>query len=56
MQARERLATYAGRMTAKIAWSVNGGAETVETRELGNLPIMVKVSSAEGVLIVMHGN
>ncbi|POY71224.1 putative DNA-directed RNA polymerase [Rhodotorula taiwanensis] len=41
-EARERLATYAGRMTAKIAWSVNGGAETVETRELGNLPIMVK--------------
>jgi hypothetical protein len=30
-------------MTAKIAWSVNGGAEQIETRELGNLPIMVKV-------------
>ena len=43
-QARERLATYAGRMTAKIRWSVNGGQSTIETRECGYLPIMVKVS------------
>ncbi|GAA5925248.1 hypothetical protein JCM3775_006405 [Rhodotorula graminis] len=41
-EARERLATYAGRMTAKVAWSVNGGPTQIETRDLGNLPIMVK--------------
>ncbi|GAA5861442.1 hypothetical protein JCM1840_005372 [Sporobolomyces johnsonii] len=41
-ESRERLATYAGRMTAKIKWSVNGGPANIESRELGHLPIMVK--------------
>jgi len=29
-------------MTAKISWSVDGGALHTESRELGNLPIMVR--------------
>ncbi|KAI5477061.1 DNA-directed RNA polymerase I subunit RPA2 [Pseudohyphozyma bogoriensis] len=41
-ESRERLATYASRMTARISWSVNGGPTQHETRELGNLPMMVK--------------
>ncbi|KAK4705804.1 DNA-directed RNA polymerase I subunit RPA2, partial [Phenoliferia sp. Uapishka_3] len=41
-EARERLATYASRMTATLSWSVNGGPVRTETRDLGNLPIMVK--------------
>lgn len=31
-------------MTAKVSWSVNGGQVHSETRELGNIPIMVRVS------------
>jgi DNA-directed RNA polymerase I subunit RPA2 len=42
-QSRERLATYASKMTAKLSWSVNGGPVTSETRDLGNLPMMVRV-------------
>ncbi|ORY90187.1 hypothetical protein BCR35DRAFT_287430 [Leucosporidium creatinivorum] len=41
-ESRERLATYASKMTAKLSWSVNGGPVTSETRDLGNLPMMVK--------------
>ena len=33
-------------MTAKISWSVNGGPIHTETRDLGQLPIMVKVRLA----------
>lgn len=42
-QSRERLTTYASKMTAKLSWSVNGGPVSSETRELGNLPMMVRV-------------
>ncbi|KIM25180.1 hypothetical protein M408DRAFT_220951 [Serendipita vermifera MAFF 305830] len=41
-EARERLISYRGRMTAKICWSVNGGPENSETRDCGALPIMVR--------------
>lgn len=30
-------------MTAKISWSVNNGPVSSETRDLGNLPMMVRV-------------
>lgn len=43
-ESRERLGTYAARMTARISWSVNGGVVFSETKDLGQLPIMVKVS------------
>lgn len=33
-------------MTATIAWSINGGPEYEEVRELGHLPVMVRVSAA----------
>jgi DNA-directed RNA polymerase beta subunit len=49
-KARERLVTYAGKMTAKLSWSVNGGPRHEENRELGLLPIMVKV----GGLFIRH--
>ncbi|KAG9102005.1 hypothetical protein FS749_000570 [Ceratobasidium sp. UAMH 11750] len=41
-EARERLTTYRGKMTIKLAWSVNGGPEHEESRECGLLPIMVR--------------
>lgn len=44
VQARERLTTYKSKMTARIRWSVNEGPEHEETRELGYLPVMVRVS------------
>ncbi len=31
-------------MTAQISWSVNGGPLQTESRDLGLLPVMVKVS------------
>ncbi|KAG8840129.1 hypothetical protein FRB91_006515, partial [Serendipita sp. 411] len=41
-EARERLISYRGRMTAKICWTVNEGPENSETRDCGLLPIMVR--------------
>lgn len=41
VEARERMASYRGRMTLKFAYSVNGGPETIETRDVGQLPIML---------------
>lgn len=31
-------------MTAQVSWSVNGGPLQTESRDLGLLPVMVKVS------------
>lgn len=42
-QARERLATYAGKISAKISWSLNHGPPHFEHREFGQLPIMLRV-------------
>lgn len=41
VEARERMATYRGRLTVKFAYSVNGGPEVVETRDVGQLPVML---------------
>ncbi|TBU28757.1 beta and beta-prime subunits of DNA dependent RNA-polymerase [Dichomitus squalens] len=41
-EARERLTSYRGRMTAKICWQVNDGPVEVEMRDCGLLPIMVR--------------
>ncbi|KAG9128187.1 hypothetical protein FRC07_003737 [Ceratobasidium sp. 392] len=41
-EARERLTSYRGKMTIKLAWSVNGGPEHEESRDCGLLPIMVR--------------
>ncbi|SCV68372.1 BQ2448_493 [Microbotryum intermedium] len=41
-EARERLTTYASKMTAKVSWSLNGVPAGETTRELGNMPMMVK--------------
>lgn len=44
-ECRERLMSYRARMTAKISWSVNGLPKQYEERDMGMVPIMVKVSS-----------
>ncbi|KAI8459705.1 DNA-directed RNA polymerase I subunit A2 [Phakopsora pachyrhizi] len=41
-EARERLSTYAGKLSAKITWSLNHGTPQSEHRDFGLLPIMVK--------------
>ncbi|KAK4055158.1 hypothetical protein OIV83_000438 [Microbotryomycetes sp. JL201] len=41
-EARERLNTYSSEMTARISWSVDGGEVHSVTRNLGNMPVMVK--------------
>lgn len=41
-EARERMATYAGKISAKVSWSLNNGAPNYEHREFGHLPIMLK--------------
>ncbi|CAE6435969.1 unnamed protein product [Rhizoctonia solani] len=41
-EARERLTSYRGKLTVKLAWSVNGGPEHEESRDCGLLPIMVR--------------
>ncbi|KAF7789452.1 hypothetical protein EIP86_000397 [Pleurotus ostreatoroseus] len=41
-EARERLTSYRGKMTAKICWQVNDGPIETETRDCGLVPIMVR--------------
>jgi DNA-directed RNA polymerase I subunit RPA2 len=43
-ECRERLMSYRARMTARISWSVNGLPKQYEERDMGQVPIMVKVS------------
>ncbi|KAI0686786.1 beta and beta-prime subunits of DNA dependent RNA-polymerase [Cytidiella melzeri] len=41
-EARERLTSYRGRMTAKICWRINDGPVETEHRDCGLVPIMVR--------------
>ncbi|KII95280.1 hypothetical protein PLICRDRAFT_169948 [Plicaturopsis crispa FD-325 SS-3] len=41
-EARERLTSYRGRMTAKICWQVNDNAKQESIRDCGLVPIMVR--------------
>ncbi|KAI0340867.1 beta and beta-prime subunits of DNA dependent RNA-polymerase [Trametopsis cervina] len=41
-EARERLTSYRGRMTAKICWRINDGPVETEQRDCGLVPIMVR--------------
>ncbi|KAF9520714.1 hypothetical protein BS47DRAFT_1370286 [Hydnum rufescens UP504] len=41
-EARERLTTYRGKMVIKLAFRINDGAEEIEAKECGLLPIMVR--------------
>jgi DNA-directed RNA polymerase I subunit RPA2 len=44
-ECRERHVTYRGKLSATFECRINGGDPKEFTREIGNLPIMVKVSS-----------
>ena len=48
VECRERLMSYRARMTARISWSVNGLPKQYEERDMGLVPIMVKVSECRG--------
>lgn len=41
-ECRQRGATYKGKLTGTVAWSVNGGDEQFMVKDFGNVPIMVK--------------
>lgn len=43
-ECRERHATYRGKLTATLEYRINNGEPFEFVRELGNMPIMVKVS------------
>lgn len=42
-ECRQRAATYKGKMTAKIGWTINGKKQESLERSLGEVPIMIKV-------------
>ncbi|ODV58459.1 DNA-directed RNA polymerase I core subunit RPA135 [Ascoidea rubescens DSM 1968] len=42
VECRERHTTYRSRLLLKVCWSVNDGEELSQTREAGQIPIMVK--------------
>lgn len=47
-ECRERHATYRGKFRARIEWKVNNGDWQEEVRDLGYVPIMLKVHSHPG--------
>lgn len=42
-ECRQRAGTYKGRFTVKVSWSVNGGPQNFFIKDMGEIPIMVKV-------------
>lgn len=46
-ECRERHVTYKGRLSATFEYRVNGGDAVECTRELGQIPIMIKVRKAQ---------
>ncbi|KAF5283619.1 hypothetical protein FQR65_LT13825 [Abscondita terminalis] len=41
-ECRQRAGTYAGKLNAKISWSVNGSVPSYFDKDLGDIPIMIK--------------
>ncbi|QBM86798.1 DNA-directed RNA polymerase I subunit RPA2 [Metschnikowia aff. pulcherrima] len=41
-ECRERMSSYRAKLVMKLSWSVNDGPEESETRDGGNVPIMLK--------------
>ncbi|KAK4874170.1 hypothetical protein RN001_013530 [Aquatica leii] len=41
-ECRQRAGTYAGKLNAKISWSVNGDARNYLEKDMGDIPIMIK--------------
>lgn len=50
-ECRERGATYKGKIVARLGWSVNGKEQQALEKDLGEIPIMVKVKSRYDFLI-----
>lgn len=42
-ECRQRAATYKGKMNIKISWTVNGGPKNFIDKDMGDVPIMIKV-------------
>lgn len=54
-ECRERHATYRGKLRAKIEYQVNNGDWQESTRELGQVPIMMRVSISTRTRVVQLG-
>ena len=48
-ECRERHVTYRGRLRARVEYRINNGDWKETVRELGQVPIMLKVSSSKGL-------
>lgn len=46
-ECRERHATYRGKLTAVLEYRINGGDPVEFSRELGNVPVMLKVGTRQ---------
>lgn len=53
-ECRQRAATYTGKLTAKIGWSVNGNPQESILRDLGEIPIMIKARLFIYLLIYLY--
>ena len=42
-ECRQRAATYKGKMNVKVSWSINGRPRETIEKNLGEIPVMVKV-------------
>lgn len=43
-ECRQRAGTYKGRFVARIRWALNGEEQTAFEKDMGEIPIMIKVS------------
>ena len=50
-EARERYCSYKGKLRARVEWKVNGGDWKSTVRELGQVPIMLRVSHTRHYLV-----
>lgn len=51
-ECRQRGATYKGKIIVRLGWSINGKEQEVFEKDLGEVPIMVKVKSRYDFLIL----
>jgi DNA-directed RNA polymerase I subunit RPA2 len=55
-ECRERHVTYRGKMIAKLEYQINNGDKVEFVRELGQIPLMLKVSTGQSVLLNPRAN
>lgn len=51
-ECRQRASTYKGKLSVKVSWSLNGNSKQFFMKDMGDIPIMVKVRICLFILIV----